>query len=181
MSSNPGNPEQRDLLEKLETVRLLFQQLLGHARGLPETEENTELLRTAVLIEEVDFDQMLADVSALLDNTSAESAIEKFKNEIAQRDQKVYEFKLSLADSVVELKNTQKSLQNANEKIAALSTQISQMQLHSKELSLKLSTATSNLTTREKPDCRIRRSSKKSSGRTQQNHRRSQKLPGRHG
>ena len=149
MSSNPGNPEQRDLLEKLETVRLLFQQLLGHARGLPETEENTELLRTAVLIEEVDFDQMLADVSTLLDNTSAESAIEKFKNEIAQRDQKVYEFKLSLADSVVELKNTQKSLQNANEKIAALSTQISQMQLHSKELSLKLSTATSNLTTRE--------------------------------
>lgn len=149
MSPNPGNPEQSDLLEKLETVRLLCQQLLEHARVLPETEENTELLRTAGLLEEVDFDSMLTGAATLFDNSSAESAIEKFKTEIALRDQKVHEFKLSLADSVVDLKNTQKALQTANEKITSLSTQISQMQLHSKELSLKLSTATTNLAARE--------------------------------
>ncbi len=61
----------------------------------------------------------------------------------------MHEFKLSLADTVIELKNTQKSLQAANEKTASLTTQISQMQLHSKELSLKLSTATTNLAARE--------------------------------
>lgn len=149
MSSNPGNPEQAELLEKLETVRLLCQQLLEHARVLPETEENTELQRTAGLLEEVDFDQILASATTLFDNSSAESAIEKFKNEIDLRDQKVHEFKLSLADSVVELRNTQKTLQAANEKIVSLTTQISQMQLHSKELSLKLSTATANLAARE--------------------------------
>ncbi len=143
------NPEHSDLLEKLEAVRLLCRQLLEHARVLPESEENTELQRTAGLLEEVDFDQILAGATALLDNSSAETAIEKFKNEIELRDQKVHEFKLSLADSVVEHKNTQKSLQAANEKIASLSTQVSQMQLHSKELSLKLSTATTSLSARE--------------------------------
>jgi len=149
MSLNPGNPEQSDLLEKLETIKLLCQQLLAHTRALPETEENTDLLRTAGLMEEIDFDLILSGAAELFNNSSAESAIEKFKSEIALRDQKVHEFKLSLADSVVEHKNTQKSLQAANEKIASLSTQISQMQLHSKELSLKLSTATTNLASRE--------------------------------
>lgn len=149
MSQKPGNLEQSSLPLKLEAVKSLAQRLLEVARALPETDETLELIRCTDLIADIDFDGLVQDAKELASEASQPSLIEKFRQEINLREQKMHEFKLSLADSVIELKNAQKAVLSANERNADLAGQISQMQLHSKDLSLRLTSTTNNLEKRE--------------------------------
>ncbi|MDD3147579.1 MAG: hypothetical protein PHD82_09775, partial [Candidatus Riflebacteria bacterium] len=149
MSQNPGNSEQSSLPIKLEAVKSLVQRLSEVAQTLPETDETAELARYASLLSEIDFDCLVEEAKELASDAARPQLLDKFRHEIDLREQKIHEFKLSLADSVVELKGAQKAATAANERAADLAFQISQMQLHSKELSLKLSSASTSLEKRE--------------------------------
>lgn len=150
MNQQSGNPEPDSLSNKLEAVKFFVQHIIDVARQLPETEEYRELLGNLQQLAEIDFDRLGDEARQLVEQSASSAGIEKFRQEIEARERTIHEFKLSLADSVIELKNAQKSAQAANEKTAALNSQVTQMQLHTKELGLRLSSASSALEKREK-------------------------------
>lgn len=150
MNQQTGNTEPDSLSNKLEAVKSFVQHILDVARQLPENEENRELLSNLQQLGELDFDRLSDEARQLAEQSASSTGIEKFRQEIDARERTIHEFKLSLADSVIELKNAQKSAQAANVKTAALNSQVTQMQLHTKELGLRLSSASSTLEKREK-------------------------------
>lgn len=140
MSQKPGKSERNSLPSPVETAQSLSQRLMEVVKSQPESNNDLELLHLA---------EMLVQATEQLAADSVDSGLSRFKQELEQRDEKIHEFKISLADSVIEFKGAQKELQAAHERNSALATQVSQMQLHSKEITLKLSSATANLEARE--------------------------------
>jgi len=149
MKQQLDNSEPGSLPQKLEAVRDYVRHLLKLARVLPETEENSQLLNSLARLGEIDFATLIDESETLMRVASSPSDLEKFRQEIDVREQKIYEFKMSLADSVIDLKNAQKASITAGEQSAALNAQVTQMQLHTKELALRLASATSSLEKRE--------------------------------
>lgn len=150
MKQISGNPEQDNLLAQLEALRLLARQLLDSVPAFPENAINSELVHKTEKFIESDLQALIEKLLPDQNSDPGRNFSETFRHEIQLRDQKIHDFKLSLADAVVELKNAQKALQNANSNNNTLREEISRMQVHTKDLSLKLGTANSSLEAREK-------------------------------
>lgn len=102
-------------------------------------------------LESVDFSDLRDFAGAKPGSVpGATTHLEDLKEVLNRKDRTIIEFKTSLADLVVENRNLQKQLQALQERFSTLNTQLSQMQLHSKDVSLKYSAASKNLETREK-------------------------------
>ncbi|HAE37540.1 MAG TPA: hypothetical protein DCG57_02740, partial [Candidatus Riflebacteria bacterium] len=84
------------------------------------------------------------------DTSDTSARLEELRSLLDENEQKTNEFKSSLADSVVENRNLQRQHQALQDRFNSLNTQLTQMQLHSKDVSLKYSTASTNLEARER-------------------------------
>lgn len=149
MSQKSGNSDYDSLAAQIEAVQFLARRLLAAVTILPETNDNAELLPLAEKLTSMDFAGMLKLANEKKPETDPSPGLAKLQQELELQNQKMYEFKISLADSVIEFRNCQKDLQAARETNLAQANQVSQMQLLSKELSLKLSSAVTKLETRE--------------------------------
>ncbi len=150
MKQFSGNPEQNDLLAQLEALRLLARQLLDATPAFPDTLINADLRHRTEKFLESDLSALIERLAPDSESEHGQNISETFRHEIQLRDQKIHDFKMSLADAVVELKTAQKTLQKANESNNNLREEIARMQVHTKDLSLKLGSANSSLETHEK-------------------------------
>ena len=146
MNEKPPKQGNNKLFAQVEALKNLVQSLVELAQTLPEDQQNY-LLETVSHIDNIDTAELreLCEQSLKQDFTGFAA----LREEIELKGQKIQEFKLSLADSVMEHKSAQRLLQSANEKNNALTVQLSQMQLHSKELDLNLTATSKKLQIKE--------------------------------
>lgn len=151
MTDNANKPDVSNLIAELEAIQDFVEDF---KRGVndPDPESRADqLYQLAISISGISIPELIADVIKL---DQAKSISERSQNldyqfdqlkaELESKDAKIQEFKLSLADTVIESKNLQKRNTELHETISRLRNEISQMQLHSKDLSLKLTTAEKN-------------------------------------
>ncbi len=151
MTENANKPDIGSILADLELLHDFvdnFKTIINEADS--ESRED-QLYQLAINFSGIDIGKMIAelsliesDFSASKDNNWVEEQFAELKAELASKDQKIQEFKLSLADTVIESKSIQKRSAEQQETIVKLRNEIAQMQLHTKDLSLKLATAEKN-------------------------------------
>lgn len=146
MEKKPVNPE-LSAAEQLDALEIICRSLAAVLKKRVEEDADSGIAGFFEQLENIDFAGLRRQLGGESDTLSM---LSELKSLITEKDQKIIEFKTSLADLVVENRNLQKQHQALQERFSALNTQLNQMQLHSKELSLKYSTTSSNLDAREK-------------------------------
>jgi len=146
MEKKPVNPE-LSAAEQLDALEIVCRSLAAVLKKRVDEGSDSGTAGFFEQLENIDFASLRRHLAGEPDTLSM---LSELKSVITEKDQKIVEFKTSLADLVVENRNLQKQHQALQERFSALNTQLSQMQLHSKDLSLKYSTANSNLEAREK-------------------------------
>lgn len=112
-----------------------------------------ELFQLSLNISSVNFSELIellslqneSSVNRIEPSPRSESQLEELRTELKRREGKIQEFKLSLADSVIETKRLQKSNDELQETTAKLRADVTQLQLHSKDQSMRLSSTEKNL------------------------------------
>jgi len=146
MEKKPENPE-LSAAEQLDALEIICRSLAAVLKQRVEKESDDGISGFFDQLESIDFASLRRHLNGEPDTLST---LSELKSVISEKDQKIIEFKTSLADLVVENRNLQKQHQVLQDRFSALNSQLNQMQLHSKDLSLKYSTASSNLENREK-------------------------------
>ncbi|GAB4269577.1 MAG: hypothetical protein Kow0029_05670 [Candidatus Rifleibacteriota bacterium] len=161
MTEKANNPDIKRIVSDLETLKKIIKSFKTVIRSLPEEKQDERLFQIALQISELSFPELISDLSALDTTLTSKSDaneelasenqenlnkhFEELKSALDEKDRIINEFKLSLADTVIECKNLQKKNSELSEHIHKLKAEILQMQLHSKDLSMRLSTAEKNL------------------------------------
>lgn len=151
MNGKPASPGKGSAASQLEAIEKLAKSLIDVVKSLPGDKQDERLLQLSLQFACLDFSRLKTRIAEELSTTvgqlspESENQLEKLVKELNQKDEKIHEFKISLADSVMENKALQRQLNDALEKSGSLSSQVAQMQLHSKDLTLKLSTATATI------------------------------------
>lgn len=112
-----------------------------------------ELFQLSLNISSVNFSELIellslqneSSVNRIEPSPRSESQLEELKAELKRREGKIQEFKLSLADSVIDAKRLQKCNDELQETTAKLRADVTQLQLHSKDQSMRLSSTEKNL------------------------------------
>ncbi len=147
MNGKPASPGKGSAASQLEAIEKLAKSLIDVVKSLPGDKQDEKLLQLSLQFACFDFSRLKSQIAEGLSSTvsqpyaEVENQLEKLVKELNLKDEKIHEFKISLADSVMENKSMQRQLHDALEKSGSLTSQIAQMQLHSKDLTLKLSTA----------------------------------------
>jgi len=138
---------------QLETLEKLSQSLVSVVKSLPGEKQDEKLLQLSLKFACVNFSSLRRDLEkGLADRAAPDNPGLEFEEllfRLSESEKKIQDFKISLADSVMENRDLAKKLHEKTETCTNLATQVSQMQLHSKELSLKLSTAVESLQSRD--------------------------------
>lgn len=151
MNVKPVSPGKGSASSQLETIEKLTQSLIDVVKSLPGDKQDEKLLQLSMRFAFIDFAQLKLQINerpATLPGNEKASLSEltgELTKELEQRDHRIHEFKLSLADSVMDNKSLQRQLQEVIEKKDSLSNQVAQMQMHSKDLTMKLSTASGTI------------------------------------
>jgi predicted nucleic acid-binding Zn-ribbon protein len=149
------------LIADIEVLDKFVQNFKSVIKSLPPEKQDDRFYRLALQVSGIKFPRIISEIinlhssenlaqsdffnrEELLDKDSPQLAA--LKKEIELRDAKIQEFKLSLADSVIDFKNLQKQNNELSESTGKLKTQISHMQMHTKDLSLKLESTEKNYT-----------------------------------
>ena len=153
--TDPANkPDLAKLEQSLKSLCEIHQGLLSALADLPESMLSNEITQqldllkqfdTADITQTIDFIQFQETKSSATESSKAIEKLNELKAEINLKDQKIHDFKLSLADAVIEAKGINSKNKTLTEKITELEEQISQMMLHAKDQQLKLSTSQANL------------------------------------
>ncbi|EKD81439.1 MAG: hypothetical protein ACD_39C01810G0003, partial [uncultured bacterium] len=107
-------------------------------RRAPNTAEDG-LAGFCYQLDKIDFEGMRSQIAVkpVSDGSDTAARLDELRKGLDEKEQKIQEFKNSLADSVVENRNLQRQHQALQDRFNALNTQLTQMQLHSKDVSLK--------------------------------------------
>lgn len=138
---------------QLETIEKLSQSLVSVVKSLPGEKQDEKLLQLSLKFACINFSTLRKELEkdgadrAALENPGVH--FEELLSQLSENEKKIQDFKISLADAVMENRDLSKKLHEKTEKCNDLATQVTQMQLHSKELALKLSTANETLTSRD--------------------------------
>ncbi len=151
MTENANKPDIGSILDNLELLQDFvdnFKTIINEPDG--DARED-QLYQLAINFSGIDIGKLITELSGInhdlatsKDSSRVEEQFAELKAELESKDQKIQEFKLSLADTVIESKGLQKRSGEQQETIVKLRNEISQMQLHTKDLSLKLATAEKN-------------------------------------
>lgn len=138
---------------QLETIEKLSQSLVSVVKSLPGEKQDEKLLQLSLKFACLNFSTLRKELEkdgadrAALENPGVQ--FEELLSQLSENEKRIQDFKISLADAVMENRDLAKKLHEKTEKCNDLATQVTQMQLHSKELALKLSTANETLTSRD--------------------------------
>ncbi len=133
--------------EQLDALEIICRSLAAVLKKRAGNDSDSGIAGFFEQLESIDFAALRRQVAGEPDTLST---LSELKSILAEKEHKIVEFKTSLADSVVENRNLQKQHQALQERFNAINIQLTQMQLHSKDLSLKHSSAAANLESREK-------------------------------
>lgn len=151
MKKQPDNIE-ISAAEQLDALELICRSLSAIIKKRPTSSADDGIAGFSDQLNSIDFAGLRSRLG--LAHAHAESdtlaMLEELRSGLNEKERKIQEFKNSLADSVVENRNLQRQHQALQDRFNTLNTQLTQMQLHSKDVSLKYSTASSNLETRER-------------------------------
>lgn len=148
MTEKANNPDISRLIADIETLKNFIQNYNSVIRSLPTEKQDDSLFRLSLQVSGINFPEIVSELINLQqrlknnlpeENSNVARQLRELQNEIAQKDEKIEQFKFSLADTVMDFKNLQKENNRLNEQIARLQNEIKQMQMHSKDLSLRLS------------------------------------------
>ncbi|PKL48800.1 MAG: hypothetical protein CVV42_08330 [Candidatus Riflebacteria bacterium HGW-Riflebacteria-2] len=146
MEKKPANHE-LNAAEQLDALEIVCRSLAAVLKKRADEEPDGGMAGFFEQLEGIDFAYLRRQLGGEPDTLSM---LAELKSVTQEKDQKIIEFKTSLADLVVENRNLQKQHQALQDRFNSLNSQLNQMQLHSKDLSLKHSAATANLEAREK-------------------------------
>ncbi|MBU1108204.1 MAG: hypothetical protein KKB51_16145 [Candidatus Riflebacteria bacterium] len=152
MKKKPVSLEVSAANSQLDALEVLCRSLAAILKKRPDSDLDDGLAGFCDQLEGIEFDELRHLVNNSSDTASSEVAsnLEELRRGLDEKERKIQEFKNSLADAVVENRNLQHQHQAFQERFNTLNTQLTQMQLHSKDISLKHSTASANLEIREK-------------------------------
>lgn len=161
MTDKSNQPDLGNLIADLETLEYFVQNFKSAIKSLPTEQQDDRLFRMENQVSEINFPQLISEAIVLQgiaqgrDSSAAESSfapadsqaiehLQELKKELTAKDQRIQEFKLSLADSVMDFKGLEKLNSGLHETIASLRSEITHMQLHTKDMSLKLTSTEKN-------------------------------------
>ena len=153
MTENANKPDIGKVVAEIQTLQVFVDDFLNLINDREHKEFDERLYKVALDFSSFSFSELTKKVIGLSRSESGSfeqidnmhDQFEQLRSELNNKDAKIQEFKLSLADTVIEGKNLQKRNSELLEEIAKLQREISHLQLHSKELSMKLSAAEGNL------------------------------------
>lgn len=141
------------VVAQLETIEKLSQSLVSVVKSLPGEKQDEKLLQLSLKFACLNFSTLRKELEkdcadrAALENPGGQ--FEELLSQLSENEKKIQDFKISLADAVMENRDLAKKLHEKTEKCNDLASQVTQMQLHSKDLTLKLATANENLLSQE--------------------------------
>ena len=147
MTEKANNPDIGRLISDIETLENFVQNYNSVIKSLPAEKQDEKLFQLSLEVSGIKFPEIVSELISLQqqlknnlpqENSNVARQLRELKNEIAEKEEKIDQFKFSLADTVMDFKNLQKENDNLNEQIARLQNEIKQMQMHSKDLSLRL-------------------------------------------
>lgn len=144
------------MVSQLKELEVLSKDLRLVLKTIQPENQNSQLISISTHISEFSFSELADDLHILShqlksEQSSNEQSLEandlvtSLQNELIERDQRIQDFKLSLADSVVTSSNTKRENELLKEKNSQLYSKISELQMHTKDQTLKLETTSQNL------------------------------------
>jgi predicted nucleic acid-binding Zn-ribbon protein len=160
MTEKGNKSDLGSVISDLENLKIFFQRFNQVLKSLPPEKQDERLYQSALQVSGINFPDLLNTLNELNDELITKEAesygnndftqqLEELKQELKAKNDKINEFKLSLADSVMEFKDLKRKYAADQERFQKLSKEISQMQMHIKDLRLKLETAENNYATAE--------------------------------
>ncbi len=155
MTEKGNKSDLGSVISDLENLKIFFQKFNQVLKSLPPEKQDERLYQSALQVSGINFPNLLTTLNDLnndlittesvnVSNNGFTQQLEELKLELKAKNDKINEFKLSLADSVMEYKDLKKKYAADQERLQKLSKEVSQMQLHIKDLRLKLETAEKN-------------------------------------
>ncbi len=137
---------QNDVSENFESLQ---QGLIGLLERISEeilSDEEKALITTFRNFSLKNYIKLAADSSLAAENTpDAIAKLQFLSKELELKDKKMQDFKISLADAIIETRSLESEKKKLLDQSQEQQAEISQMQLHTKELSLRLDSAENKL------------------------------------
>ncbi|MFZ5951559.1 MAG: hypothetical protein ACOYXC_12695, partial [Candidatus Rifleibacteriota bacterium] len=152
MNENSRKPEIGNLIADLEVLQEFIENFKSTLNNSDPDNQAEQLYQLAISISGINVSEIIASIIGLGQSDSSSSdqsnrvskQFDQLKTELENKEQKIQEFKFSLADTVIESKNLQKKNAELTETINRLRGEITQMQLHTKDQGMKLSNIEKN-------------------------------------
>jgi myosin heavy subunit len=137
---------------ELKKLRNFIKILDDTIKELPVEKQDGRFNKVLQQLSEINLEsieQTLLDIKEKVSAKNSVDSLERLKTQLQHKEEKINEFKLSLADSVMEFKELSRKYSQTNEKNKQLQKEVSHLQMIVKDTQLKLSTAQKNYSTND--------------------------------